>query len=499
MLVAVLLLLVTVAAPTLAQFATPTVPDESALNAPVTALAVRGDYLLIGQNTQLIDAAITADNLTVNQSVDLAHGAIRAIAIADNGAVVVITEDGLIALDAHNVPTDYAPGGGYRVALHGERVYVAALAAGVRIYTLHSGKLASTGHITTAQPAEDIAPEGANDLWVATGSGGLQLYDLTTPNQPLPIYDGQQLAPAHLVRASGLHLLVSYGHQIALLDTINIKTPRVIGSLALDGSAGVQIGDILFNQSNQSNPNDVLLGRVDVSGADVLYTTLTPSGLAPVMSQDGIDGAGERLARFGDDVFIGSERTGLRRVHIAAGSFVPLNSWPVAHYNTCALADYTPSQPSPANMSAIASADSVTLRWQAACLAVHYQVLINGLIVATVDQPTYRYTIPAGQNVMNWQVKAQFDNGAGPSSIDGALWSLSFDRAGYLITPPVVAPNAPSAPNVLYVPPPAVIDLSVLQSPGWLLAESCLVLLIGIGVVVGGAWAIGMWAARRRQ
>ena len=482
------------ATPVLAQSNTPAPVSQSALNGLVTALAVRADQLLIGQNMQLVDAAITADGLTVNQIVELGHGAIRAIAVADDQSTVVVTEDGLVALDVHNTQTDFAAGGGYRVVIHHERVYVAALGAGVRVYTLRSGKLIATGQIGTTQPAEDIATEGANGLWVATGSGGVQLYDLTAADKPILLSSDQSLTPAHLVRTYGLHLLVGYGNRIAVLSTVNVKAPTAVSTLTLDGSAGARASDAIYTQS------DIVLGRSDVSGTDVLHTTLSPPDsaghqtLSPFVS-DGTDGAGDRLARYGDDLFIGSERSGLRRVRIVASgmttTIASLASWPAAQFGGCTLADYRPSQPSPANLSVIPPEATITLHWQAACVAAHYQVTVEGQLIATVDRQTVDYTLPANHDVLQWQVTAQTDSG----TISGAPWTLSLNRAGYLTTPSVAVT---AQPVVLYMPPPITIDFSALQSPGWLLAESCLALVIGIAVIVFGASAIGGWAARRR-
>src|SRR5579859_1458881 len=153
---------------------------NATLNAPVTALAIHGDRLLIGQNDQLVEAAITSNGLTITRSLAVTLGAIREIAMLDNGSTLVLSEDGLTALDQSDTITDFAPGGGYHLSAHGNRVYVAALAAGVRIYTLNAGKFTLAGQVLTTRPVEDVAAEGTNWLWTAEGDDGLRLYDMTS-------------------------------------------------------------------------------------------------------------------------------------------------------------------------------------------------------------------------------------------------------------------------------------------------------------------------------
>lgn len=473
--------------------------DPPRLNGPVTALTVHGDDLLIGQEARLLLATITPDALPIRAALDLGHGAIRAIAVTDDGGALVLTEDGLIALDNHDTPTDFLPGGGYGLAVHGTQAAVAALAAGVRLYQQQAGHWRLSGQIRTAQPAEAVATDGSHTVWIAEGSAGIQAFATDQPDKPTLLYNGPAFAPAHLVRANGLHLLIGYGAQVALLDTINIAAPRQIATLTIDGSPGVFISDALFDQ------DDLLLGRVDVSGADVLHTRLdsagSPASLNTYLSSAGTDGAGDRLARHGADLFVGSERVGLRRLRLtdngATVSFATLATWPIQQFADCAAADFTPNQSQPANLSTVSPSAAVHLAWAAVCPAAQYRVLINGQFIATVDQPYFDYTLPAGQTHFTWQISAQPGTATTSAEpISGPLWTVRIEQAGYLSTPPAVSRD-PGAPSVLYAPPPG-IDLSALQTPTALLAESCLILLAGVALIVLGGWAIGRWSASRR-
>ncbi|MHB8628646.1 MAG: LVIVD repeat-containing protein [Aggregatilineales bacterium] len=457
--------------------------SPATLNAPVSALAVSGDRLLIGQNDQFVDATITPTDVTITHIVAIQHGAIRAIAALDNGAALVLSEAGLTALDTTDAITDFVSAGGYRMAARGERIYVAALADGVRVYNAHNGKLTLVGHILVNRPVEDVAAEGANWLWTAEGSDGIRLYDLTVPTKPTIISGSTTFSPAHLVRAAGLHLIVGYGNQLAALDTLNVKAPRQIGSVTLGGSAGAFASDAILDQT------DLFVGRVDVGGQDVFHYALTSKGLSEVASE-GTDGAGDVIAQHGNDLFVGSERTGLRRIHSDPTGLTPMLAWNAVDFPACALADYTPVNPSPANLSLTPHADQITLTWSAACLAGRYAVRVNGQPAGVVEQPLFNYPLSTDQSVLKWQIDALTDAG----TVSGAQWTFEPGRAGYL-----TLPSAPNLDRVLYVPPRIVLDFSALQTPIGTLALLCVGLVFGLLIVVSGAWAIGVRAARRRE
>ena len=454
------------------------------LNGPVTALAVNGDQLLIGQNDELVVAAITPDDLTLVRSMAIPHGAIRAITLLEDGTALILSEEGLTALDPNFAVTDFAAGGGYHMSVHGNRVYVAALAAGVRVYIYGDGKITLVGQLLTSYAVEDVAAEGATALWTAEGDGGLRLYDMTSPAKPVVQFESSSYRPTYLVRSSNLHLVVGYGDQLALLDTLNLKAPRLLGNVSLSGSMGAHASDLLMDQTS------LLVGRVDVSGPDVLRYGMNASSITAQPTAYGSDGAGAFVARHGDDLFIGSEQNGLRRVQLAESSFIEMGRWPVSAFPSCSAADYLPVNPSPDNLSLLQATDHVTLTWNATCPSGRYRVSINGRLVGTVDQPVLDYALPADQDVFTWQVDALSDAG----TAQGSLWTFERGRNGF-----TAAPATPRLDQVLYVPPPVWLDFSALQTPLGTLALTCIALFGGLLIVIGGAWTVGARAARRRE
>ncbi len=447
----------------------------STLHAPVTALAVDGERLLLGQGALLVEAAISPATLAITRSLDLKRGAIRAI-IPFKGGLLILSEDGLTALDAANSVLEYVPGGGQRLALRGSRVYVAALAAGIRIYTFDGSKFKLAGRIA-AITAEDMAAEGANGLWVAEGDQGVRLYDLTDPAKPIVRFWSANVKPAHLVRVSGARLFLGYADKLALLDTTTLKAPRLLSEITLSGEMP-SVADLIVQRSS------VLVGRVDQSGADVLLVDLTNPKAMKISAQVGSGGLGERIGLHGnDEVFVGSERGGLQRVQLMGGALQVSTTWEVSAADKSCV-DLTPLNPQPANLAAIPPTESLTLKWSAACPTSHYEVQINGQSVGSVDKP--EYTLAPGTDAIRWQVIALSESGA----VAGPSWSFELQREGYLGTP-----QAPHAEAILYTPPRAALSL---QTPAAVIAATCAAVLIGLLVIVVGAVAISAWFERRR-
>jgi hypothetical protein len=125
---------------------------------------------------------------------------------------------------------------------------------------------------------------------------------------------------------------------------------------------------------------------------------------------------------------------------------------------------------------------TVTLNWKAVCNPAGYELRIDGRPVATLKSTTYSFT--PQRSVTSWQVVAV--DAAGKRA-ESARWTFESLAEGWL---PMRVPALSG--SLLYVAP--LLDL---QSPGALLAVTCFVIIIGLAIVIGGAWGIGILAERR--
>ncbi len=449
--------------------------DTPAIRGPVMALRLDGDRLLIGQGSTLIEAHIASDGLQVIRAADLAHHEIRAIAVSQ-GITLVLSEDGVTTLDERGRVLDFVQGGGQRLAARPGRVYVAALEAGVRVLKVDSaGKLSRLGLFPTLGPATDLAAEADTWLWVAERDSGVRLYDTGNPSAPGVLLWLGNLTPATLVRVSGPRLIVGYGNRLSILDTLDIRSPRLLSVVDLDG-ADARVGDVIVQGSR------AYVGRVESADADVVVLDLSSLTSVTVSQQFGNGGAGERLALHGDDLFIGSGRQGLRQVRVNRGKPELITAWePLGSVEACTMAG--PVLPQPANLSATGD-NPVTLAWKSVCSPVAYEVWIDGTAVATVDAPTY--TFKPQRDVTAWRVTAI--DAAGHRT-QGPLWTFESIREGWLGSPA----RAPSL-ALLYTPPPVLVEL---KSPAAVLLATCAASAAGLLVIVTGAWAVGEWSERR--
>ncbi len=449
--------------------------DAPPIRGGVSALHLDGDRLLIGQGPSLIEARVTADGLEVMRSTDLGRHDVRAIAVSQ-GVTLVLCEDGLTTLDVNGAVIDFVRGGGQRLAVKNGRVYVAALKAGVRLLRVDAtGRLTRLGTIQTLGPAADLAPEGDNWLWVAEGDSGVRLYDAASPAAVSVLLWLGNLTPAVAVRVAPARLIVGHASQVSILDTLNIRAPRLLSTFSLEGSTA-RVGDLLIQG------NRVTIGRTDTAGADVVALDISNVKAAAPVASFGDGGAGERLVWYGDDLFIGSGRLGLRRIRFVVGDPVLVAAWePLGPVSPCA--EFILGNPQPPNLGE-APAGPVTLNWTAACHPAAYELQIDGTPVARLDTPAYTFSPQRG--LTTWQVTAI--DGAG-NRASGPAWTFESLVDGWLAAPP----GAPQA-ALLYTPPLEIKP----QTPGALLAVGCAASLVGLLVIVGGAWMIWGWAERRR-
>ncbi|GEM_PF-1045211 len=447
---------------------------DASLQGPVTALYLEGNRLWIGQGSMLVEAIIAADNVYPVAALNVGRHDIRAITTWF-GITFVLSEDGLTTLDGQRKVLDYAQGGGQRMVVQDGRVFVAALHAGVRILKVDtSGRLTRLGILSTSGPANDLAVQGAHDLWVAEGTAGLRRYDTRSLETPEVLASLGGLAPATLVRSNGARLYVGYANRLTVLDTSDVQTPLVLGSIALD-EPDARIADLLIQGSR------VYLGRLGTGGADILSVDLSDLAAIRPLAAFGSDGAGERLALFGDDLLVGSGRFGLRRVRFGGVSPVQIAAWgPVAQSALCLP---VPADPQPPNLSTVPDGP-VTLRWAMGCDPAAIQVQVNGTPVAPLDSSSYRFVPHTA--LTTWQVTVL---DAAGRRIDGPRWTFESAADGWLATP-VHPPNG----NLLYTSPAIFIDT---HSPGFAGLLLCGALGIGLSVMIGTVWLLGSLTQRR--
>jgi hypothetical protein len=457
--------------------------QPSALNSPVTALALDGSgRLYIGQDATLSEAEAIGATITVSRSADLRRGTIRAI-LPTAAGIFIVSEDGLSLLDLNLNPLDFAAGGGQRVIAIGNRVYVAALAAGVRVYEVANGRLIALGRVQTGGAAEDIGGINNDTVWVAERDQGFRLYDLRNPNQPIVTLWAKELAPARRLLLSQNRLLAGYANKVALLDVSDLRAPRLLNEVTL-GEPTAHAGTLVLE--TDTSGTRAVIGRVAQGGADfIVYDTANLSTLAE-LARYGEGGAGEHLALRATDIFTGSERYGLRWLQRRDRAVQVIAEY-AADLERIPCGDKTPVNPQPANLSIVPKTAQLTLRWGAECRSRAYLLKIDGQPDRQLT--TTEFTLENPPELLRWQVIA-LDGAQGELQIAGERWQVELERGG-LIAPPSPLP----AENTLYVAPVTAF----LDTPGGVLITTCAALLIGLGVIVGGAYLIGVWAERRRD
>lgn len=480
---------------TLAALTTPALaqPDPGAdadLHGPVTALWADSTdgALYIGQGARLVRARVEQGALAAEFSVDLGSGEIRALA-RDGGALLALTEDSLLALDAAGQVTDYLPGGGQRLAAGDGRAYVAARQAGVRIVAITpDGKLARLGGVATLGPALDVWLDATRpaQLWVAELQGGVRLYDVADPGAPQLALSLPEQAPATLVRAEAARLYVGHGGEISALDISEPPpaAPRFLGTLNVDppaasaagSTANARIADLAVVGSR------IFAARAGSEGADVVEFELIGDGPLRIASRAGEGGAGEHMALLGDALFVGSAWGGLQWISVGRGNPILISAWDAPGAAPSGVCEAT--EPEPADL-AVVEAEQVTLSWRSDC-PEDQTLAINGTPVPA-DQITpsgdgrYEFTFRPETSLVTWRVSA-------PGALSRLPWRFNAEPSVWTATPP--APEG----EMLYRRP--LIDVN-LNSPGALLAVTCLSLCTGVALVAGAAWLLGQRVQRR--
>lgn len=445
--------------------------QESRLHEPITALWADSDRLYIGQSETLLIAHISPDSLEVEREIALNLGEIRDL-YANGHYLFVLTESGLASLDLGGTLIDFVVGGGFHLNLSGDRLYVAALAAGVRLYFVgETGLLIEAGTLQVPGKAFAVLPTQDDQIWVAEGEDGLKLYEgprawgapaLVTIPDILPVYALSQYD--HLLYALNAETLfqvdVSLPRSPRLLNQFPLNPPLVSSP---EGSVG----------SLWTSDTLALIGRFGTEALKV-DLTLTPSTISSL-------GAGETIAVSGADVFISSSQMGLRRLRLEGVNGNVGYTWEIAAPpEICA-----PSLSQPADNSAVQS--PILLTWQAGCGSTH-EVWVNGALTGVVDTPdptpTYTFVYPATGSMVAWRVVAVDPQGGRGES---PLWRFEANPNNWT-APPVPLPIGDLERPILTT-----------ISPTILLMLTCAVSMSGLGVVVAAAWWLGVRAQRRSE
>lgn len=460
--------------------ATPT-PVTPRLESPVSALAVIGNILLIGQEAVYSEASFSEAGVFPIRSVNLNHGAIRAILPHPTNPVIrfILTAEGLIALNSDGEIVSFLPGGGQRLAVSGERLYIAALGAGIRIVTWENKMFRIVGQFVTAGAAEDVAVVTANPalVWVAEREQGVRLYDLsgslTTPSVALWI---RELNPARRVRPVGSYVWVGYANRVGLVDVSVLRAPKLVGSVEIGGRTAYA-GALALNGAR------LLVGRVDQSGADLVLLDSYAFTRVQKLAELGDQGGGDEAVWGGEAVFFGSARSGLGRGLQQGVTLQLTEKWQVELTNLGCV-DKIPVAPDPPHLGQVEAGRSVRLRWGTICPAARYEVFVNGQALGVVTGQMVTLNNPPDR--VEWQVV-----GLDPDQqYESQKWVFELRKEG------VLTPARPLDPTtILYTPPLA----GILETPNGVLIATCAASGIGLLVVIGGAWLIGRLGTRFRD
>lgn len=189
----------------------------------VTAAYIAGGDVLAAEGDGLVRLHVEADgSLTPVFRFSLGYGAVLDL-VAGPAALYALTESGIVTLTPDgSAVRGFTPGGGQACAAWGDRLVVAARAAGVRLYRLDADGFPHFDQlIRTAGSVQHVAFTESGRLAVADGRGGLRLYDLSDPARPLLIGVLGEVAPAERVAAEDGRVLVASGSMLYLVDTSN--------------------------------------------------------------------------------------------------------------------------------------------------------------------------------------------------------------------------------------------------------------------------------------
>jgi hypothetical protein len=451
------------------------------LDSAVNALLVVGDTLWIGQGSTLLLVRLQVGAARIEKQYDLQAGTIRSIAARD-AYLIILTDDRLLSLAEGGQVLDQQKGGGQQALIvpmsdGRHQIWISALEAGLRVYTLElNGALRLLRSLPTAGMATALAWDGST-VWAALGNAGAARYGLDSEAALAQI-----ATPVALLASSDGLLFTADGPTLTIYDIASQAATVVVlpaPVLALAPRSGQ-----LYVGLSGTPDTLVLVENGQISG------------------QFAYNGAaGETLAIWNDDLFVGSVAGGLLRLTTSRGQLGLVEAWPVVH----AVAPCLPTDPTPANLSNVQDPELI-LSWESACAASH-ELWVNGVLLATISASTdvatpnastqsfaatpasarYEYTFTAQTELVQWQVVAIDGNG---NRTEGAHWRFSAILAGWVAT----ARQLPDQ-TLIYSPP---IVLPNPESPSGLLFSLCGIAGLGMALIVGAALLLGGAGQRKR-
>ncbi|MBE2194736.1 MAG: hypothetical protein IAE83_11230 [Anaerolinea sp.] len=445
--------------------------QESRLHAPITALWADSDRLYVGQAETLLIARISPNSLEVERQIALNRGEIRDL-YANEHYLFVLTESGLASLDLGGTLIDFVVGGGYHLSLSGDRVYVAALAAGVRLYFVgETGLLVEAGTLQVPGKAFAVQPTQADQIWVAEGENGLKLYEGPHAWGSLPLVTIPDILPVYAL-SQNAHLLYALNSETLFQVDVSLpRNPRLLNQFPLNpplvSSPEGSVGSLWTSDTL------ALIGRFGTEALKV-DLTLTSSAISLL-------GAGEAIAVSGADVFISSSQMGLRRLKLEGVNGNAGHTWEIAaSAEICA-----PSLAQPVDNGTAQS--PILLTWQAGCGSTH-EVWVNGTLAGVVDTPdptpTYTFTYHPTVSMVAWQVVTVDSQGGRGES---PLWRFEANPDNWTALPVPLPIGDLERPILTTV------------SPTTLLMLTCAVSMSGLGIIVAAAWWLGVRAQRRSE
>lgn len=164
---------------------------------------------------------------------DLGHGLILDMILLPNDTLVVLSEEGvsLLALQEDELPVslDFAPGSGQMLAGQNRLIAVAARDAGLRLLRITpSDRLVTLATLALGATAEGVAlSEDGQRAFIAAGTDGVLIADLSKPDAPRLVGALRAIASADAVGLAGSLLIVASGDRVLVIDPAQAQSEPV--------------------------------------------------------------------------------------------------------------------------------------------------------------------------------------------------------------------------------------------------------------------------------
>lgn len=226
-----------------------TVLGEASRRLTVSGMLIDGSTLDI--TSTRFGTQYSSSDLTI-----VSFGAVggQVFAGQDGSATITVENSGFVATADVEVSTFspvglafvFLPGFANAVAVDGNFAYVAAGSAGLQVVDVTVPETAfAVGSATTPGTANDVEVSRGR-AYVADAEGGLRIFDLAAPASPLEVGFAATPGPALDVAAAGSLVYVADGLGLRVIDAADPAMPFVDGGLDLPGNArGVDVSGTL--------------------------------------------------------------------------------------------------------------------------------------------------------------------------------------------------------------------------------------------------------------